>query len=154
MALSQAAPKSPKGAGACTLSLHHLESEPGELIGRDVLGRAGGLSGDELEVVTGRDVDHGAADAGRNGEPGWLGAETGEAVGVIDALCQLSFHSTTSMANQESSSAATFLPSSKLPRATTTRRCASILPSPASTCPPARRSRACSVPGWLAAPRA
>ena len=44
-------------------SLHHLDREPGELVGREVLGRARGLAGDEIEVVARRDVDHGAADA-------------------------------------------------------------------------------------------
>jgi hypothetical protein len=44
-------------------SLHDLDGEPGELVGHDVLGGAGGLAGDELEMVAGRDVDHGAADA-------------------------------------------------------------------------------------------
>jgi hypothetical protein len=35
----------------------------GELVGGDVLGRAGGLAGDELEVIAGRDNDHGGPDA-------------------------------------------------------------------------------------------
>jgi hypothetical protein len=43
--------------------IHHLDGEAGEFVGRDVLGRAGGLAGDELEAVTGSNVDHGSADA-------------------------------------------------------------------------------------------
>jgi hypothetical protein len=49
---------------ACLLSdSHHLDCKPGELVGGDFLGNAEGLAGDELEVVAGRDVDDGAADA-------------------------------------------------------------------------------------------
>jgi hypothetical protein len=43
--------------------LHHLDREPGQLVGGDVLGRCGGLAGDELEVVTWRNVDRAGADA-------------------------------------------------------------------------------------------
>ena len=40
------------------LSVHDLDREPGELVGGDVLGGAGGLAGDELELVAGPDIDH------------------------------------------------------------------------------------------------
>ena len=60
IASSQAAPKGRKNGA---LSLHDLDGEPGQLVGSDVLGRSGGLAGDQLEVVPGRDVDYGAADA-------------------------------------------------------------------------------------------
>jgi hypothetical protein len=44
-------------------SLHYLDGEPGELIGGDVLGGAGGLARDEPDVIAAHDIDHGAADA-------------------------------------------------------------------------------------------
>jgi hypothetical protein len=44
-------------------SFHDLDGEPGELVRRDVLGGAGGLAHEELEIVARRDVDDGAADA-------------------------------------------------------------------------------------------
>ena len=40
-----------------------LTSMANQVSGRDVLGRAGDLAGDELEVVARRDVDHAGADA-------------------------------------------------------------------------------------------
>jgi hypothetical protein len=60
--VSQTAPNALRN-GTYVPSLDHLEGEPGDLVGRDVLGGAGGLSGDELEIVPGRDVDHTCADA-------------------------------------------------------------------------------------------
>jgi predicted Fe-S protein YdhL (DUF1289 family) len=61
MASSQAVPNVPKNAPYAP-SLHHLDGEPGELVVGDVLGGAGGLAGDELEAVAGRDVDGRTAD--------------------------------------------------------------------------------------------
>jgi hypothetical protein len=41
----------------------HLDGEPGEFAGRDVLGRVGGLASDKLEVFAELDVDDPSADA-------------------------------------------------------------------------------------------
>jgi hypothetical protein len=49
----------------CSLSgtlLHHLDGEPGQLVGREVLGRPGGLPDDELEVIARCDVHHAGSD--------------------------------------------------------------------------------------------
>ena len=73
------------GDSADTLLLDHLSkrsqadtfhgalaprSEPGELVGRDVLRGAGGLAGDELELVAGPDSDH-AGKAARSNDNHW-----------------------------------------------------------------------------------
>jgi hypothetical protein len=48
---------------ARTLATPPPPGEPGELVGGDVFGRAGGLADDELEIVAGLSVDDCAADA-------------------------------------------------------------------------------------------
>jgi hypothetical protein len=53
--------------GLYTPSLHHLDGEAGELVGRDILDGLGGLMCNQLEVVATDDCDHRAVDALRAG---------------------------------------------------------------------------------------